>query len=295
VEHAAVTGGAREIVTPEGLPLRFEVAAAADRLGAFLFDGLIIVLATLVVLIPLLVGRISGGSDWLLAMAFLAAFAIRHGYFVWFETRRHGSTPGKRRARLRVIDRSGGALTAEAVFARNLTREVEVMLPLVLLLSPDALLPEAPGWGIALGCAWIVVVGALPLLNRDRLRVGDLVAGTIVVRSPEVVLLRDLSAAPEEEGRERLPFTPAQLGVYGIFELQVLEEILRSETRDRAGMEAVCQRIQRKIGWDPSGQRVSAEKFLRDFYDAQRAHLEGRLLMGERRERKAERPGRQKR
>jgi len=290
-----VTGTVREIVTPEGLPLRFEVAAAADRVGAFLFDALIIVLATFVVLIPLLLGRFSGGSDWLVAVAFLAAFAIRHGYFVWFETRRQGSTPGKRRARLRVIDRAGGALTAEAVFARNLTREIEVMLPLMLLLAPQALLPEAPGWGIVLGCAWIVVIGALPLLNRDRLRVGDLVAGTLVVRSPEVVLLKDLSAAPEEERRARLSFTSAQLGVYGIFELQVLEDILRSETRDRAGMEAVCQRIQRKIGWEPGGTRVPAEQFLRDFYDAQRSHLEGRLLMGERRERKAERPGRRKR
>ena len=289
-----MTPAVREIVTPEGLPLRFEIGTASDRFGAFLFDAMVIVLGTALLLIPLLAWGLLEDNAWLLAIAFIVAFAFRHGYFVWFEIRRHGSTPGKKRCGLRVVDRAGGALTGEAVLARNLTREVEVVLPLVLFIKPDVLLPEAPGWAIALGCAWVLLLGAMPLLNRDRLRVGDLVAGTMVVKAPEAVLLRDLSAATEE-GRARLAFTPAQLGVYGIYELQVLEDILRADRRDRAAMDDICRRIQRKIGWDPAGRVVPAEQFLREFYDAQRAHLEGKLLMGERRERKVETPSRTRR
>ena len=60
-------------------------------------------------------------------------------------------------------------------------------------------------------------------------------------------------------------------------------------------MDAVCDRIKRKIGWDRAAWKVPSREFLQDFYDAQRAHLESRLLMGERKERKTEEPRRTRR
>ena len=275
----------REIVTPEGIPLRFEIAPAGDRAGAFLFDAFLVLLGTALLAIPSLLLLGAGSGGWGAALFLLGSFLLRHGYFAWFEVRRHGTTPGKKRLHLRVVDRAGGGLTAETVLARNLTREVEVFLPLAVLLSPQALLPEAPGWGMLLGSAWVGTFALMPLFNRDRLRVGDLVAGTMVVRAPRSVLLRDLTADGADAG-PRLSFTPAQLSHYGIYELQVLEEILRTRVSDPAGLETVCRKIRRKIGWKRSGEDVRADEFLRAFYDAQRAHLEGRLLMGERKERK---------
>ena len=280
----------RGITTPEGVPLHFEVAGVFERYSAFAFDGFLVLLATAFLAIPVLVLDRDGG--WPTAVLLLAAFLLRHGYFVWFEVRRQGSTPGKRRAGIRVVDRGGGTLTAEAVFARNLTREVEVFIPLALLVEPRALLSEAPVGAALLGSAWVLVLAVLPCFNRDRLRIGDLIAGTMVVRAPAAVLLRDLSAVRGAAPRERFTFTPAQLGVYGIYELQVLEEVLRSPQADQRGIESVCDRIKRKIGWSKAAWKVPPREFLQDFYDAQRANLESRLLMGERKERKAEEPRR---
>jgi hypothetical protein len=48
----------------------------------------------------------------------------------------------------------------------------------------------------------------------------------------------------------------------------------------------VAEQIQKRIGWTPGTERVGPFEFLSTFYAAQRARLEQRLLLGERRERK---------
>jgi len=132
----------------------------------------------------------------------------------------------------------------------------------------------------------------MPLWNRSRARLGDLVAGTRVVRVPRALLLGDLvrRAATGAQQREAgAPvFKPAQLGIYGIYELQVLEDVLR-KARQPGGKEAVAavaQRIRAKIGWDEAQGEFADEKFLEHFYAAQRKHLEQQLLFGKRKERK---------
>jgi uncharacterized RDD family membrane protein YckC len=156
-----------------------------------------------------------------LAAGLVAFFLLRTFYFTWFECRPAGATPGKRLLGLRVIDAHGGTLTPEAVFTRNFMREIELFAPLALALGPEAVLPGHPGWVRLAGSAWLFVFSAMPLFNRDRLRVGDLVAGTLVVRAPRAVLLEDLSAAPARGPRASAPlaFSPAQLDLYGIREL----------------------------------------------------------------------------
>jgi len=140
--------------------------------------------------------------------------------------------------------------------------------------------------------AWVAVLALLPLFNRDRLRAGDLVAGTLVVRSPQFVLLEDLSATTPG-GRTAAPvlhFSAAQLDLYGIHELQVLESLLRQRAARLPALEAVAKKIQRKIGWTGAAGDADARAFLHAFYTAQRARLEERMLLGDRRESK--RPGR---
>jgi uncharacterized RDD family membrane protein YckC len=277
----------REIVTPEGVPVRFVVARAGDRLGAFLIDAFLIV-AACAVLVLLAIPAATALPGATLAVGLLAFFLLRNFYFTYFECRT-GSTPGKKVVGLRVIDAHGGLLTAEAVFARNLMREIELFLPLVALLAPGALLPDVPGWLRLPSLAWLLVFALLPFFNHDRLRVGDLVGGTMVVRKPEVALRRDLSAAAPRPRRgeepPRFAFTAAQLDLYGITQLQLLEKILRDAHRHDDALEPVAGRIQRKIGWTaPPGPPAGAEEFLRAFYSAQRARLEQRLLLGERRQ-----------
>ncbi len=275
-------GQRREIVTPEGVPLQLTLASDGDRAIAVLYDLFAIMAAVLLSLVPLAVlGSLGSGGGWGLAFGILASFLIRNFYFIWFEVRWQGSTPGKRRAGIRVVDRSGGTLEAGSVIARNLTREAEVFLPLTALLLPQALWPSAPGWGQVLSSIWLVIFALMPVFNRDRLRIGDLIAGTMVVAVPKAMLLADVGAT--SEGRaSTYTFSQEQLGVYGIFELQVLEEVLRR--RDDSAMRRVSEQIEKKIKWRRSPGHFSPKFFLRDFYAAQRKRLEGHLLMGKRRE-----------
>jgi uncharacterized RDD family membrane protein YckC len=282
VTAAASAERTREVVTPEGVPVRFAVALAGDRLGAFLLDVVFVNAIVLAIVIPLglLAARGAFEADVVLAAAFLAVFLVRTFYFTFFELSWQGQTPGKRRLRLRAVEARGGPLTAEAIITRNLTREIELFLPMIALFAPDALFGGAPGWARLAALAWMLAFGFLPLFNRDRLRVGDLIAGTVVVRTPDAVLLEDLSSA---RPREELAFTDAQLDVYGVYELQVLEDVLRG--RGRAGhaeaVRTVAEKVREKIGW--TGPPAADEPFLDAFYAALRGRLERRLLFGKRR------------
>jgi uncharacterized RDD family membrane protein YckC len=269
----------REVVTPEGIPLRIELARAGDRLAGFLLDFLILVLGT--ILIYLLAGWASSWTEtWGMALGLLIAFLVRTFYFVWFEIRWQGRTPGKRAVGTRVMDAQGGALRSDAVVVRNLMRELEVWLPLAFLLAPEQIWPDAPGWARLAFIAWALVFAFLPLFNRDRLRAGDMVAGTRVVVAPKAVLLPDLGEAAAKRSTT-LAFTDAQLDVYGIHELQTLEDLLRrSDAQRRAAYEAVARQIRKKIDW--RGPDAPADGFLRDFYAALRNRLEGKMLLGRR-------------
>ena len=70
-----------------------------------------------------------------------------------------------------------------------------------------------------------------PLFNRDRLRVGDFVAGTWVVRAPRVALDIDLAARGAEQSA-RFQFSDTEVSAYGIKELAVLEQVLRRKDED---------------------------------------------------------------
>ncbi len=276
------TGERIERTTPEGIPVRFQIATGGDRVGAFLVDFVLMMLSLLA--LGLLV-QLAGGGAWLQALLMLLAFVVQHGYFIWFELRWQGATPGKRRLGLRVIDGRGGALGADAVVVRNLTRTLEFFLPLGVVLAPEAIWPGSPPWVRGVASLWVLIVALLPLFNRHRLRVGDLLGGTLVVVAPKTVLLADQGAVRAPKAAATFTFTDAQLDVYGIYELQVLEELLRhSDGRDaHQKLGAVYRKIRAKIGNPPlKGVVVEPERYLRDFYAALRARLEGRMLLGKR-------------
>lgn len=280
--------------TPEGVALPLRVARAGDRIAAFLIDFAIIVGGTVaVVLLLVLASGSQVPGSLALSLALLAIFFLRSFFFITCETRWNGLTPGKRALGIRVISRSGGALTTGAVFARNFARELELFLPLAILFAPEALLPGSPGWAQLLGSVWIFIFALLPLMSRHRLRCGDLLAGTLVVKTPKAILLDDLAAAPAGQAGgkaadETIRFTRQQLDIYGIRELQVLEGVLRrydDGSLDPLVLGEVAAKIRRKIGW-PTEDRTPSGPFLRAFYRAQRHRLEHKLLFGHRQQRK---------
>ncbi len=264
----------RQIITPEGVPVPIEIANYGARLTAFVIDLTIWFLLTLAIYVPILalMGR-TGGSLIAVSIALFIGFLVRNLYFIYFELAWRGATPGKRIVGLRVIDHNGGPLVASAVIARNLTREVEMFIPLGVLLHAG----NGVDWEQLAIAAWVMVCLAIPALNKDRMRGGDLIAGTVVISLPKVALLSDLV-----ERTLKFTFTPAQLQAYGAFELQVLEELLR-RPQSKEGAQVlgdVCDKICRKIGWTGPVPRGDVVVFLRDFYTAERAFLEREQLYG---------------
>lgn len=267
----------RQIVTPEGVPITVELATISERAGAFIIDVIFWNTAVFLIVVPIMfLLRLGMKTEIVLGLVTFVGFIIRNTYFLHFELTWRGTTPGKRIIGLRVIDRHGGPLLPAAVIARNLTREFEVFMPLAILMS----IGGASGqWSQWLSGVWLLVIGAIPFLNADRMRGGDLIAGTIVIVLPRQALLAD-----QARDEFHYSFTHRELSTYGAYELQVLEQVLRStKTMDmsRDVMAEIGARIRRKIGWQ--GDDVPPqmeERFLRDFYTAERAYLERERLFG---------------
>jgi uncharacterized RDD family membrane protein YckC len=266
----------RRLMTPEGVPLRIELAEPGERIAAFIADISISTAGSLLIIVLGLLA--AAGAHFTLAIALFVSFLVRNAYFIFFELRWAGVTPGKRMLGLRVIDRRGGPLRAGAIVSRNLTRQAEFFFPIEMLLisrgwiwSPTDILPAV---------IWIAAMIAIYYFSPDRLRAGDLIGGTVVISVPKRVLAEEL--ARENTGFE---FTSGQLQQYGVKELQVLEEVLRQphNSATAALFRDIAERIQRRIGWTQPVAPRDVENFLRDFYTAQRAFLESRKNFGEER------------
>ena len=269
----------RSLVTPEGVDLHLRLGDAGERAAALLIDLAIIVgvlIAFSLVTLLAFFGAKGKGGDVIATVWMLVFFVLRNLYFVIFELTPGAATPGKRAMGLRVAARNGGRLTADAIFARNAMREIELYLPLSFLIVNNS---QVGAWISLAGLVWCGVFLLFPLFNRDRLRVGDLVAGTWVVKAPRRKLVPDL-ARTSRPSPGRFAFTQAQLDAYGVKELHVLEDVLRRyETKTIA---LVAARIRLKIGWKVAPEESDGD-FLAAYYAALRGRLESRLLLGKRR------------
>jgi uncharacterized RDD family membrane protein YckC len=286
----------RELITPEGIALPVTLASRGTRFGALLID-LTIILVTIIVLTIAwayirqtlapggFVNYGKGGPPVPSSVQFLDVFYIvvmfllHQGYFLFFELGPRGATLGKRMTGIRVAARDGGRLTTEMVLARNLFRDVEILLPLALIFS-------LTGGGITewLAFVWFAVFALFPVFNRDRLRAGDLVAGSWVVEARRLKLADALStgsaavSGTSETTGASYKFGDEELAVYGEYELQTLERVLRDNRQE--AMAAVHEAICRKIGWNPGAGDERA--FLEAYYTQLRARLEGGMRMGRR-------------
>jgi uncharacterized RDD family membrane protein YckC len=172
-----------EIETPEHVTLDLEIAGIGSRALAGVIDMLLLVGAALAVVLA--VGILTGFGYTLgrvaPALLMLGGFAVWNGYFVLFEGMRRGQTPGKRLAGIRVVMDTGHAVTLGAAAARNLLRVADFVPPPYLI--------------------GILLVAFHP---RGK-RLGDLVAGTIVVRDRPQEAPGFARAPEEEDGPPSIP------------------------------------------------------------------------------------------
>lgn len=268
----------RGFVTPEGVDLQLELGSGGARASAFMIDVLMMIAVLILGTILLLIGIVSGLQPALI-LWLIGGFVLRNGWFALFEMGGRGATPGKRAMGLRVVARDGARLTAGAVLARNAMREIEVFLPLSFLGAHTAE-GTADAFLTLFSLVWSGIFLFFPLFNRDRLRVGDIVAGTWVVQTRPRALAADLAPAAD---RPRRLFPDAALALYGEYELQTLEDVLRGG--DAAAMATVAGAIRRKAGLPRDG---ADDAFLADYYAALCARLESGRLIGRRRRNKHE-------
>lgn len=156
------------IDTPELVAIEMPIAGIGSRFIAILIDYLIwsaafvilVLIGTVVFAALSLFGKLSSG--WALSLALLGIFLFHWGYFTLFEALSNGRTPGKRVAKIRVIHRSGRAISFVESLGRNLVRVIDY-------------LPSMYAVGLV-----------VMFFSRENQRLGDMVAGTLVVRDREI-------------------------------------------------------------------------------------------------------------
>lgn len=283
----------RTFVTPEGLPLTLTLASRGARFGALLLDLLIlfaVVIAVVAFLGSLDMGaersgkNVSALGETLNVVFAIALFLLHNGWFMGWELGPRGATPGKRALGIRVVGRGGTRLTADMVIARNLLRDLEIFAPPAVMIGAIASGTSPLAWAAA---GLFLIMALFPCFNRDRLRAGDVVAGTWVVESGRVRLQSALSLRPAETSRNPIApaptgdyeFRPQDLAHYGERELQTLERVLRDNKIDT--MVEVAAAICGRIGWTSPGE-MEARRFLEAYYTQLRGQLEGGMRFGKR-------------
>jgi uncharacterized RDD family membrane protein YckC len=175
------------VATPEGVTFSFRLASPALRMLAWCIDVMVVnatwsILATAVGLLQLLSADLAG------LVGAVAYFLLTQGYRMATEWLWRGQTLGKRVLHLRVIDAQGLHLSFAQIALRNLLRLIDA-LPVCYLVG-----------------------GLTALLNRRGQRLGDLVAGTVVIwQPPEPQPNSDLFATGKFNSLRRFPGTVARL------------------------------------------------------------------------------------
>jgi uncharacterized RDD family membrane protein YckC len=240
------------IDTPEQTSLEFPLAGIGSRFLAMAADTAIQVVAGFVIFfalalaIPALQFFGSVAPQWAFAGVIIGLFLIYYGYFAFFETIWNGQTPGKRFAQLRVMKDDGRPINAYDAIARNLMRIVD-QLPAF--------------YGIAVLSVF---------LSKQNKRLGDFVAGTVVVHEKTVE-----AARPFLETRVDSSAPAYDVSRIGVDELQLIETFLqRRDTFDpvlRGSMAAqIAARIGERLGVQVRGWPAN-ERFLEAVHAQYRA------------------------
>jgi uncharacterized RDD family membrane protein YckC len=249
------------IDTPELVDIEMPLAGIGSRFIALLVDYLIWGLSFLVLgwifnfILPGMLAFSRLSAQWAVAARILLGFLLYWGYFTLFEAFWNGRTPGKWVAKIRVIQRSGRAIGLFESMARNLIRVVD----------------QIP---------FFYAVGVVTMfVTKQHQRLGDLAAGTLVVRDrqEETPLWGDSStrtftaqiferAAPRPEPQASVLLPAVGISRLSAADLEVLEGFFSrrldmSLTTRQALAQRIASAIQAKSGLEPPGD-ASVETFL---------------------------------
>jgi uncharacterized membrane protein SpoIIM required for sporulation/uncharacterized RDD family membrane protein YckC len=252
-----------DVETPELVLLTYSIAGVGSRVLAAITDLLICFAAMIALFVAFaMLGATrrlalnAAFGSWGMAVLILAQFAVVWGYYVLFEGLMDGQTPGKRIHRLRVVRDGGYSVTLGVSAARNLVR--------ILDMQPVAL--------------YLVGLASVLVTKRGR-RLGDLVAGTIVVREE----VRAPAEAQSSPARER-PWTQAQALQTALEEdeYQVLDRFVERwgtlEPLRRAALAA--QLAQRFVAAMPDDGRPPGRRLLELHERERRARAQGVAARG---------------
>lgn len=245
-----------DVETPEQIAFAYSIAGIGSRATAAAADAAICV-ATLIVLFILTnvaagwlgVSRhtraASISASWILAISILIQFVVIWGYYVLFEGIWDGQTPGKRLMKLRVVLDGGFSVTFGASAVRNLLRLVDAMpIPVYL----------------------VGIIAALS--TRSRKRVGDIVAGTLVVREERTELRSEARETPRESGSLATQLTDDE---YALLERYVMRRQSLDEDKRRAIAAQLIVRFARYLPRD----RHTSGALIRLYDDEQSARANG--------------------
>jgi len=172
--------------TPESVELDFTLAGIGNRAYALVIDDIILGLILIVFLIIWAffsyflyeVVNIDSLIDsktiglWLVAIQLLITFSIYVGYFTFFETLWQGQTPGKRIVKIRVIREDGRPIRLPQATLRALLRPLDDVLFLGMFLI---------------------------IFSKSEKRLGDWLAGTLVIQEEQNLTAKNLIISPEAE------------------------------------------------------------------------------------------------
>jgi uncharacterized RDD family membrane protein YckC len=229
------------ITTPEHVPIRLEAAGAGSRFLAISIDSLITIgmSSTIAGICAIFLPRGVTGAIFV-----TLSFFLTWGWHIWFETRANGRTPGKRALSLRVIDSRGLPVSLHQSLVRNIMRVVDF-------------LPAFYAFGA-------VAVMLSPL----RRRLGDVVAGTLVIRDAQPLALRGQIAATRRHNSLRTPRVMRLIKHRVSLEERefLLSLCIRSEKLTPSArydlMESVAAAYREKL--DIEEQQMSGENLVRD-------------------------------
>ena len=245
---AAKDGAIVRIETPEHVVFEYELAGPASRVVAAMVDALLVGLGLLgLFLLALIVtqGSLELAGPWAVAVAAVAAFVLFWGYPILFEIWWKGQTPGKRSVGLRVIQEGGYALTPAVVIARNLLRLVDFL----------------PGF---------YLLGLLLMIVHPRnQRIGDLVAGTLVIRDRTSAAARPpaaVKAAPVPVGAEDVVAELRRAGAHKlpVDQIRLIEDFLarRGSMTPEARLR-IADQLARSVGEVVPTPAMESERLLR--------------------------------
>jgi uncharacterized RDD family membrane protein YckC len=206
------------IETPERVQLHFGLASIGNRFLACAIDHalqaitliLMFIAFTLIANYSTFGERLTSAPNWIKFVLVIVLFLILSAYFTFFEWIWNGQTPGKRWLKLRVIREDGRPVTFWEAAVRNLLRTFDMM--------------PAPFYSIGLISVFV---------SASDQRVGDMIAGTVVVREreAEAPLFAQVFESPVSDVALRRSFQPVEfsgeLNTLTEREIEVVETFLR--------------------------------------------------------------------